>query len=168
MPVSFTLGRIPKISAMADTSINHKAEQWIVKSGLPVLFPGRIFTPKKMKLTWGGHFAFDAVSEDETIVIAISTSAARTATGKLATAKYQKLKADALYLLNLQATTSKIMIFTEPCMRDYFLKAASAGRFPSTIELLHIALPAELQEKVIETRLRASAETSPIHITNAA
>ena len=153
---------------MADTSINHKAEQWVVKSGLSEHLPGNVFTPKKLKLTWGGAFAFDAVNEDESIVITVSTSASRTATGKLATAKYQKLKTDALYLLHLQEPARRIMVFTEPCMRDYFQKAAKAGRFPPNIELLHIALPSELQEQVLETRLLASAETSPQLGKNAA
>jgi hypothetical protein len=77
---------------MADTSVQHKAEAWIIEHGLPKLFPGISFVGKKLSLTWGGAFAFDAVSNDGTMVIAISTSAARTATGKLATAKFQKLK----------------------------------------------------------------------------
>jgi hypothetical protein len=153
---------------MADTSINHDAEHWVVESALPEHFSGAIFKPRKMKLAWGGVFAFDAVSEDGSVVVAISTSAARTATGKLATAKYHKLKTDALYLLHLEAPARKVMIFTEPCMQDYFVKAANAGRFPPTIELLHISLPGYLQEKVLETRVRASEETSPLRRTNAA
>ena len=153
---------------MADTSINHEAERWIVGTGLSAYFPDTKFTPVKLKLTWGGVFAFDAVSEDGKIVVAISTSAARTATGKLATAKYQKLKTDALYLLHLASAARTIMVFTEACMQAYFSKAAASGRFPTTIELLHIALPPELQERVIATRVLASRETSPAKLQNAA
>lgn len=153
---------------MADTSINHEAERWIVGTGLAAHFSGRTFAPKKLKLDWGGMFAFDAVSEDEGIVVAVSTSAAKTATGKLATAKYQKLKTDALYLLHLACPARMVMVFTEPCMQEYFFKAAKAGRFPSTVELLHIALPANIQEKVLATRSRASQETSPTKLLNGA
>ena len=124
-------------------------------------YPAMSFAGRKMKLTWGGQFAFDAVSHDGTIVAAISTSAARTATGKLATAKFQKLKTDALYLLHLEAEARRVMVFTEESMFDYFNKAASAGRFPPTIELLHIPLPAELHAEVLTSRAIASKEASP-------
>ena len=153
---------------MADTSINHAAERWVVEKGLSLHFPGTTFAPRKVKLTWGGVFAFDAVSEDGGVVVAVSTSAARTATGKLATAKYQKLKTDALYLLNLATPAKTVMVFTEPCMQEYFSKAAKSGRFPSTIELVHVALPPYLQEGVVATRVRASQETSPVKLPNAA
>ena len=93
---------------MADTSVQHKAEAWVIEHGLPKLFPANSFAGKKLKLTWGGSFAFDAVSNDGTIVAAISTSAARTATGKLATAKFQKLKTDALYLLHLETDARRV------------------------------------------------------------
>jgi hypothetical protein len=153
---------------MADTSVNHEAERWVVEVGLPAHLPGMKFAQRKMKLTWGGAFAFDAVSDDGSVVAAVSTSAAHTATGKLATAKYQKLKTDALYLLHLETSARKVMVFTEPCMKKYFENAAAAGRFPPSIELVHIPLPHDLQARVITTRLRASAETSPINTSNAA
>jgi hypothetical protein len=153
---------------MADTSINHKAERWVVETGLPLHWPSKKFVPKKLKLTWGGVFAFDAVSTDEEIVVSVSTSAGRTATGKLATAKFQKLKTDALYLLHLEAEARRVMVFTEPCMHEYFVKAAKAGRFPPNIELLYIALPASLQAQVLATRVLASLETSPTKAVNAA
>lgn len=120
--------------------------------GLPEYFAGHQFKPGKLKLSWGGSFAFDAVSEDQAIVVAVSTSAARTTTGKLATAKYQKLKTDALYLLHIAGECRKVMVFTEPCMQQYFSAAATAGRFPPSIELVHIPLPPALQAKVLATR----------------
>ena len=46
-------------------------------------------------------FSFDAVNDDGKIVGLISTSGAHTASGKAAIAKYQELKADALYLLHV-------------------------------------------------------------------
>ncbi len=66
-----------------------------------------------MKLKWGGYFTFDAVNTDGTIVGSVSTSSAQTATGKASIAKYQKLKADALYLLHVEGASRCLMIFTE-------------------------------------------------------
>jgi len=146
---------------MADTTVQHKAEAWVIEHGLPTRFPGVLFAGKKLKLSWGGFFSFDAVSQDQTIVVSISSSGARTATGKLATAKFQKLKTDALYLLNLETDVRRIMVFTEESMCDYFKKAALAGRFPPSIELLHISLPSGLNAEVLASREVASNETSP-------
>jgi hypothetical protein len=147
--------------AMADTSVQHKAEAWVIEHGLPAIFPDVSFAGKKLKLIWGGSFAFDAVSKDEAMVVAISTSAARTATGKLATAKFQKLKTDALYLLHLETDARRLMIFTEQSMYEYFKKAVVTGRFPPSIELLHIPLPVDLHAQVLASRAVASNETSP-------
>lgn len=146
---------------MADTTVQHKAETWVIEHGLRKPFPAISFAGRKLKLTWGGSFAFDAVSSDGAIVIAISTSAARTATGKLATAKFQKLKTDALYLLHLETDARRVMAFTEDSMYEYFKKSVVTGRFPPTIELLHIPLPAELHAQVLASRKVASNETSP-------
>ena len=150
---------------MADTSVQHKAEAWVIEHGLPKLFPEISFAGRKLKLTWGGSFAFDAVSNDGAIVAAISTSAARTATGKLATAKFQKLKTDALYLLHLETDARCVMVFTEESMYEYFKKAVVAGRFPPTIELLHVPLPADLHAQVLASREVASNETSPNNVS---
>lgn len=150
---------------MADTSVQHKAEAWVIEHGLPKLFPGVSFAGKKMKLTWGGFFAFDAVSSDGAMVVAISTSAARTATGKLATAKFQKLKTDALYLLYLESQARRLMVFTEESMHEYFKKAVVSGRFPPSIELLHIPLPVDLHAQVLASRAVASNETSPSSVS---
>ncbi len=146
---------------MADTSVQHKAEAWVIEHGLSKFFPATSFAGRKLKLTWGGSFAFDAVSNDGAMVVAISTSAARTATGKLATAKFQKLKTDALYLLYLETDARRLIVFTEESMYEYFKKSVVAGRFPPTIELLHIPLPAELHAQVLASREVASNETSP-------
>ena len=133
----------------------------MVERGLPAVVMGQRFAPRKMPLTWGGQFAFDAVSDDGSIVAVISTSSAKTATGKGATAKFQKLKTDALYLLHLAAPARMVMVFTEMDMRDYFDKVTQAGRFPPSIERLFVALPPELQAMVVATRALASQETSP-------
>lgn len=148
---------------MANTSAQLAAEKWIASHELPARFDGLAFEAKKLKLKWGGDFAFDAVSSDGEIVALISTSSARTASGKSATAKFQKLKADALYLLNAVGATQLLMIFTEETMQVHFEKERKAGRFPPEIEFLHVNLPDEIRTRVLEARRIASAETTPIN-----
>lgn len=149
---------------MADTSAQRDAEAWVIQHGLPSAFPGVTFHGMKLQLKWGGRFSFDAVSADGAIVALISTSAERTASGNLATAKFQKLKADALYLLNLQSPARMVMVFTEKSMHMHFCKEKEIGRFPPEIELHHVSLPYELHQRVLEVRALASKETSPIRL----
>ena len=152
---------------MANTTVHHHAERWIVEHGLAQHFPGVLFSGKKMKLRWGGYFAFDAVSEDNSLVVAISTSSAVTASNKSATAKFQKLKTDALYLLHIDSDARRLMVFTEESMRLYFQKEVLKGRFPPSIELIHIPLPDDLNLLVLASRLAASRETTPTAILQA-
>jgi len=116
---------------MANTSAQHIAEKWIVSNFLPVHFKGTSFSDRKLTLKWGGQFSFDAVSEDGKIVGLISTSAARTAGGKAAIAKFQKLKADALYLLNVNDAGQLLMIFTEDSMLKHFEKQKKIWTLPA-------------------------------------
>ena len=147
---------------MADTSVQHEVEAWIVQNELPRLY-GQPFAKGKLELTWGGLFEFDAVSEDSRIAVCISTSSSRTESGKLAYGKIQKIKADALYLLNARGLETRVLVFTERSMLEYFEQEGRAGRFPSEriLELRYIELPKELREKLERARLQASAEVSP-------
>lgn len=146
---------------MADTSAQHSAEKWVVTRFLPERFKGTSFLGRKLTLEWGGQFAFDAVSEDGKIVALISTSAARTAGGKPAVAKFQKLKADALYLLNVIGAEELIMIFTEDSMLRHFEKEQKSCRFPPEIKFMLATLPEDIHSRVLASRKIASAETSP-------
>ena len=146
---------------MADTSAQHIAEQWVVSEFLPSYFSGVKFVGRKLSLKWGGQFAFDAVSEDGMIVGLVSTSAARTAGGRAAIAKLQKLKADALYLLHVVGAEHFAMIFTEESMGKHFEKEKKSGRFPPEIEFVHAPLPEYIHAQVLAARHLASTETSP-------
>jgi hypothetical protein len=84
---------------MADTTVQGKIELWIVENELGQFFGGRTFSKRKVPLKWGGAFEFDAVSADGRVVVCVSTSCCRTASGRNAIGKFHKLKADALYLL---------------------------------------------------------------------
>lgn len=146
---------------MADTTVQHEAERWVVSEFLPNHFGGVHFSERKLSLVWGGKFAFDAVSSDGRIIGLISTSSARTAGDNLATAKIQKLKCDTLYLLHATGIDQRLLIFTEQSMLEQFDKEKRSGRFPPEIELLHAPLPNDLYERVLASRRIASAETSP-------
>lgn len=146
---------------MADTSAQKKAELWIVGHFLPQRFDGILFREQTVHLVWGGEFAFDAVSEDRSIIGLVSTSAARTSGGKQATAKIQKLKCDTLYLTNVSVPCRKLLVFSERSMLEKFQKDVRLGRFPSDIELIHAELPAKLLAEVQVARLEAQREVTP-------
>ncbi len=146
---------------MADTSAQHRAEEWVVSQFLPKHFKAHTFVGRKLTLKWGGEFAFDAVSEDGKIVGLVSTGASRTETGRPAIGKYLKLKADALYLLNVKGAMQLFMVFTEESMLKHFEKERQAGRFPPQIDLLYARLPASIHTHVLRARRAASVEVSP-------
>lgn len=146
---------------MADTKSQKNAENWIVRCFLPERYDGLEFEEKKVSLIWGGSFAFDAVSADQSIIGLVSTSAARTPSGKLGTAKIQKIKCDTLYLTNTKSPCRKILIFSEKSMFEHFQKEADAGRFPKEVELMYAKLPEEIQKLVLNAREVAQSEVMP-------
>lgn len=113
-----------------------------------------------MRLSSGGAFDFDGVSEDGAIVVTISTSAAQTAGGKRGSGKLQKIRADALFLLLAQAKRS-VLVFTESDMFRLCQKEAQNGRLPPSLEFALAEMPAELQARLAEARRKASIEVSP-------
>ena len=66
---------------MADTRVQGQAERWVVEEALPGIY-GQPFKKTIIRLAWGGSFAFDAISADAKIVVCISTSCCRTASGR--------------------------------------------------------------------------------------
>ena len=145
---------------MADTRAQKRGELWVLENFLPSRY-GLPFSGRKVLLAWGGKFEFDAVSADGSIIGNVSTSSARTATGKQATAKFQKIKCDTLYLLHARGAKQRLLIFTESDMLEYFEKEVRNGRFPKGVKLLHAALPESFQREVESARKVASDETSP-------
>ena len=145
---------------MANTKIQHEVEDWILTGYLPDKYQCS-FEGRKVKLTWGGFFNFDAVSKDGKIVGNISTSSAKTAGGKQAIGKYHKLKADILYLLAARNAAKRLLIFTEKEMRDHFASEQNSGRLPSNIELVLVKLPTTLRKKLEIARKSASDEMRP-------
>jgi hypothetical protein len=143
---------------MADTSTQREVEDWIRKSWLTSKY-SQDFKQKKLKLTSGGLFEFDAVNIDESIVANISTSSAKTSGGNVGSAKLQKIRADAYFLLLLPGTVQrKLLVFTEQDMVTLCKKEQSKGRIPDSIEIILVDLPEKIREKLDGAKRIASDE----------
>jgi hypothetical protein len=147
---------------MADTQVQLQTESWVVKNQLPKMF-SRVFSKARLKLSWGGEFEFDAVSDDSSIVACVSTSSCRTAGGRPAVGKYHKIRSDVLYLLNAVVPTRRVLVFVDPEMVRHFETESSHGRFPPAdqIEIRLAKLSEELTEALSKARKDASDEVSP-------
>jgi hypothetical protein len=146
---------------MADTTIQREIENWIRHYWLPSIFKG-VFIKKKIRLSSGGVFEFDAVSDDETIAVNISTSSAVTSGGKRGSGKLQKIRADIYFLLLLpDSVKRRLLLFTEPDMVELCQKEQKNGRIPQNIEIIVVELPENLKAKLIDAKKNASSEVSP-------
>jgi len=103
------------VIVMADTSTQLEVEDWIRTRWIPLKFNQK-FVQRNLRLSSGGVFKFDAVSDDEKIIANISTSGATTSGGKVGAGKKQKIRADIYFLLLLPNEMRKLMIFTETDM----------------------------------------------------
>ena len=104
------------------------------------------FSRERVRLSCGGYFDADAVSEDFKIVAAISTSGARTSGGKNAVGKMLNFRSD-MYFLLLSDAQRRLVILTEAGMHAQCQKEAAGGRVPKIITALHAELPSELKER---------------------
>ncbi len=148
---------------MADTSVQLKIESWIVENELPGCFPQLSFTKRKLPLVWGGEFEFDAVDDKRHIAACISTGSRWTSGGKSAVGKITKIKADTLYLLNAKDVETRMLVFTDKEMCDYFNKEQQKGRFPSEneLKLRFVDLPEKLASSLRVAQKKASDEVAP-------
>ena len=145
---------------MADTRVQLEVEDWVRENWMKVHF-SQSFHRKRLKLSSGGVFDFDAVSSDGLIAASISTSAATTSGGKHGTRKLMKLRSDMLFLLMAEQPSKRLMILTEESMHALCLKEVSGGRVPRGIEFILAKIPSELEGRLIESRQKASREVSP-------
>ena len=144
---------------MADTRIQLEVEDWVRQNWMAAQL-GQNFFRERLRLTSGGIFDFDAVSGDKSIASTISTSGARTATGKYATGKMLKIRSDMFFLL-LADVKRRIVVLTEKDMYEQCLKEREAGRIPKSIEFMHAEIPAKLRKRLVSARARSSDEVSP-------
>ena len=145
---------------MAKTKAQVMAQRWIVTKYFPMQF-NQQFEEKRIDLIWGGEFKFDAVSEDGKIIGSISTSAAKTASGKPSSGKFHKIHSDTLYLLHANSAIKRLLIFTEKGMQEHFIREKESGRFPPGVDLIYVELPNNLKNQVKITRFLASQEVTP-------
>ena len=145
---------------MADTRMQVEVEDWVRREWLPVKF-GQKFYRERLRLSCGGIFDFDAVSEDRKIVAAISTSGAKTARGKNSSGKLFKIRSDMFFLLLVPDVNLRIVVLTETDMVDLCKKESAGGRVPKSIEFVHAMIPEDLGAKLRHARGAASSEVSP-------
>ncbi|HVP96748.1 hypothetical protein [Methanoregula sp.] len=143
---------------MADTSTQREVENWIRKYWLTLKF-NQDFEQKKLTLVSGGRFEFDAVNKDDSIVINISTSSAKTSGGNLGSGKLQKIRADIYFLLLLPETVKrKLLVFTEPDMVNVCQNEKTKGRMPQNIEICLVDLPENIRTKLNGAKKIATKE----------
>ena len=141
---------------MAKTHAQTACERWIRDVWLPENYAAT-FAERAVSLTTGGIFKFDAVSDDQQILVTISTSQAAMSSGKKGVGKLMKLRADML-MHNLATAATKLMVFTEACMFESLRREQENGRAPHDIEFVLVELPSELSLPLAAARELASRE----------
>lgn len=144
---------------MADTRTQLEVEDWVRREWLPAKFQ-QPFRRERIKLSSGGVFDFDAVSQDDTIVVTVSTSSGLTAGGKNPAGKLNKIRSD-MYFLLLAPAQQRIVVLTEKDMYDLCQKEVNGGRVDKSIQFLHVLIPSELADRLKDAKARASREVSP-------
>lgn len=144
---------------MADTRVQLDVENWIREQWMTRQFNAE-FTKQGVRLTSGGVFEFDAVSEDGLTVAAISTSGARTASGKLGVGKIMKIRSDILFLILAEATR-RLLVLSQTDMYEWCPKEQERGRLPWEIEIVRAELPVSLRDQLISARKASSSEVTP-------
>lgn len=144
---------------MADTRVQLEVEDWVRRVWMPEHL-GQTFSRERLPLSSGGVFDFDGVSADGSIAATISTSGGKTASGKHAVGKLNKIRSDMLFLL-LAGVERRLVVLTEPDMFDVCQKEIASGRVPSSIEFFLTEIPVALRERLTSARAAASKEVSP-------
>jgi hypothetical protein len=151
---------------LADTRVQLEVEDSVRENWMRQRF-GQPFYRNRLRLSSGGVFDFDAVSEDKSIIASISTSSARTSGGKHAVGKLMKLRSDMLFLLLVEGISRKYLILTEKSMHELCLKEQENGRAPKDIQFLLAEITSELEQRLVHARHAASKEVSPRAIEEA-
>lgn len=144
---------------MADTRVQLEVEDWVRREWMLTQY-GEPFYRERLLLTSGGYFDFDAVSADRSIAATISTSGAKTASGKHAVGKLLKIRSD-MYFLLLANVLRRVVVLTEHDMYELCLKESAGGRVHGDIEFVHVEIPTDLATRLTAARSKASEEVSP-------
>ncbi|MBN4052688.1 hypothetical protein JYU07_00225 [Roseiflexus sp. AH-315-K22] len=141
---------------MASTHVQLEVEEWVRRKWLPRHY-GVKFARGCVELSSGALFDFNAVSSDSEIVASISTSALRSAGGKLGAGKMEKIRSDA-YFLVLAEVGTKALVFSEKEMYERWITEQEQGRVPSSIDVLWARIPPGLNKRLVAAREIASKE----------
>lgn len=146
---------------MADTRVQLEVEDcvrdvWMLKEF------GQSYYRKRLVLSSGGVFDFDAVSEDRKTAACISTSNGKTASGKHAVGKLFKLRSDMLFLLLAEGLDKRLIILTEKDMFEVCCKEKRGGRVPLGIDFVLAEIPDVLRERLAVAKDSASKEVTPV------
>ena len=114
---------------MATTATERDVQTWVRDTYLPKSYKSK-FTKKKLQLTPGGTFEFDAVSDDGSVVASVCTAGYRTTEDKPGEGKMHKVRSDAFFLLLVEAP-KKLLVFTERDMHEAWQKEQISGRMPA-------------------------------------
>ncbi|MFB3880981.1 MAG: hypothetical protein ACE149_06940 [Armatimonadota bacterium] len=144
---------------MANTSVQLEVEDWVREQWMPANL-GHVFSRKRLKLSCGGFFDFDAVCDSGPIAATISTSGARTASGKNAVGKLLKIRSD-IYFLLLAPVSRRLVVLTERDMFEQCCQERESGRVPDSIEFVLAEVPECLAAKLVQARAVASREVTP-------
>ena len=145
---------------MADTSWIRKVLEPHIRGWLSTQFMGRSFNEKLMNLAGGGRQRFDAVSDDDSVVVAILSNRAKTRTGKENTGGVHKALEELERLSRVRGSQKKVAVFTDSGFCDLMKRRTSSrmGNGIAGIEIVTCELPLKLQLELAKVLDAASAE----------
>lgn len=146
---------------MANTTSQREVAEFIREKALPDRF-GLPFSKRPIKLKWEGTYQFSAVSSDDSIVAAISTSKLYSKGGKKGIGKKNSLFRDIYFLMSVADPFAQLfLVFTEKDMLEEMEREKKNGRIPPQIEFLLVNdIPEDLRDNLEEARKEAIKEVS--------
>lgn len=140
---------------MANTAMLRYKVEPVIRGQLQERF-GQAFSSRVLPLPGGAAREFDAVSEDETVVVSIKTSSGLTSGGNVPGGKINGCIAD-LYYLSLISAPTRWLVLTNADFFGIFTRRM-LGALPDGVEVKLMPLPPDLQAEVDEVIREASNE----------
>ena len=137
-----------KIKTVIEPHIRH----WLSKQ-----FTGHVFKEKLVQLSTGESYAFDAVSEDSSIVVAILSNRPKTRTGRENTGGVRKALSEIGYLKVTPKSVKKVMVFTDADFCQ-LIERRAIRLGTDSIQMMVCELPPQLAAVLKEILDRASYE----------
>ncbi len=149
---------------MADSKVYSEAER-AIRAELPKVdfFKAKglkNFCQKKLPLSPGGEFEFDAVDDSGVAAVNIYAGQGKTHRGQVQSGTINKIYKD-IYFLSLAKVNHRAVVFAQEIAFEVFNQARNNGRIPKDIKLLHVPVSKELQKRLLEAGEKASQEVRP-------